>query len=148
MKSYSWKSHPARERPVAATVVTLFVLAVLDLVYNLSGNFIMVLVGVLIFLVTLSTFYFPTRYTVDEKNVTIKYVFSAKSRNLSAFRSVYPGLRGVLLSPFLAPSRLENFRGFYLRYGKNNKAEVDGFLRDLLGEQEETGVEESSRGDA
>lgn len=128
-------------------MVTLFVLAVLYLVYNLSGNFIMVLVGILIFLVTLSTFYFPTRYTVDEKNVTIKYVFNVKSRNLSAFRSVYPGLRGVLLSPFLAPSRIENFRGFYLRYGKNNKAEVDGFLRDILGEKKETGVEESSEGD-
>lgn len=128
-------------------MVTLFILIVLYLVYDLSGNFIMVLVGILIFLITLSTFYFPTRYSVDEKIVTIKYVFSAKSRNLSAFRSVFPGLRGVLLSPYLAPSRLENFRGFYLRYGKDNKAEVDSFLRDLLGEENETNADESSRAD-
>jgi hypothetical protein len=147
MRSYSWKSHPAGERPVAAVVVTLFILIVLYLVYDLSDNLIMVLVGILIFLVTLSTFYFPTRYTVDEKIVTIKYVFSAKSRNLSAFRSVFPGLRGVLLSPYLAPSRLENFRGFYLRYGKDNKAEVDSFLRDLLGEENDTNADESSRAD-
>jgi hypothetical protein len=143
MKSFSWKSHPARERPVAAMVVTLFILVVLYLVYNLSGSFIMVLVGILVFLLTLSTFYFPTRYTVDEKRVVIRYMFNIKSRNLSAFRSVYPGLRGVLLSPFLAPSRLENFRGFYLRYGKDNKAEVDSFLKDLLGEEEEGDTEKS-----
>ncbi len=129
---------------MAAVAVTLFILVMLYLVYDLSGNFIMVLVGILIFLLTLSTFYFPTTYTVDEKRVTIKYVFSAKSRNLTAFRSVYPGLRGILLSPFLAPSRLENFRGFYLRYGQNNKAEVDDFLRDLLEEEKETSSEESS----
>jgi hypothetical protein len=32
------------------------------------------------------------------------------------FRSFYPDPNGVLLSPFAHPSRLENFRGIYLRY--------------------------------
>lgn len=135
MKSYSWTSHPARERPLAAVFVTLFILLLLYLVYEQSGTPIMPLVGVLIFLLTLSTFYFPTKYTVDEKMVMIKYMFNVKSRNLSAFRSVYPGRRGVLLSPFLTPSRLENFRGFYLRYGRGNKIEIDDFLADLLAGQ-------------
>ncbi len=48
-----------------------------------------------------------------------------------------------MLSPFLAPSRLENFRGFYLRYGKDNKAEVDEFLAGLLDEQRQAKEAES-----
>jgi len=89
----------------------------------------------MIFFISLSTFYFPTRYSVDENTVSIKYLYSSKERNTSAFRTIYPGRRGVLLSPFLAPSRIENYRGFYLRYGKDNKEEVDSFLKDLFSEK-------------
>lgn len=146
MKSLSWISHPARERPVAAVVVFTAILAIFYFVYDITGSPVMVLVAVLIFMISLSTFFFPTRYTVDEKQVVIKYLYSSKERNLSAFRTIFPGRRGVLLSPFLGPSRLENYRGFYLRYGKDNKEEVDGFLKDLFetiaGAQTESAVED------
>lgn len=132
MNSYSWYSHPAKERPVAAVVVLAAILTIFYFVYDITGSPVMVLVGVLIFTISLSTFFFPTRYTVDEKQVVIKYLYSSKERNLSAFRTVFPGRRGVLLSPFLGPSRLENYRGFYLRYGRDNKKEVDEFLKDLF----------------
>jgi hypothetical protein len=62
-------------------------------------------------------------------------MFSAKERNFSAFRACYPEKRGILLSPYLSPTRLENFRGFYLRYGGNNKVQVDEFIRKLLEDQ-------------
>ncbi len=132
MNSYSWNSHPAKERPVAAVVVLTAILTIFYFVYDITGSPVMVLVAVLIFMISLSTFFFPTKYTVDEKQVVIKYLYSSKERNLSAFRTIFPGRRGVLLSPFLGPSRLENYRGFYLRYGKDNKERVDEFLKDLF----------------
>ena len=132
MNLLSWSSHPAKERPVAALFVFSVMLAIFYYVYNVTASPIMVLVAIMIFFISLSTFFFPTRYTVDEKMVTIKYLYSSKERNLSAFRTVFPGRRGVLLSPFLGPSRLENYRGFYLRYGINNKEEVDQFLAELF----------------
>lgn len=135
MKSLSWVSHPAKERPMAAAVVSVLVLIIFYMVYSMTHNAIMILVAILIFFISLSTFYFPTRYTIDEKKVTIKYLYTVKDRNLSAFRTSYPGRRGILLSPFLQPSRLENYRGFYLRYAKFNKEEVDRFVEDLLGER-------------
>ncbi len=92
----------------------------------------MLLVAALIFLFSLSSFFFPTTYIIDRKNVVVKHIFNEKSRNITAFRTIYPGQRGVLLSPYLTPTRIENFRGFYLRYGKNNKAEVDEFLTMMI----------------
>jgi hypothetical protein len=100
-------------------------------------NGLMVFLAAGIFIISLSSFFFPTTFTVDEKKVMIKYVFSAKERNLSAFRKCYPDRNGILLSPYLSPTRLENFRGFYLRYGKNNKAEVDEFVEKLLDRQQQ-----------
>ena len=120
---------------MATVFVLLFMHGIFYFVFSVTGSVIMVMIAGLIFLITLSTYFLPTTYTVDEKTVLIKFQFSVKKRNLSAFRMMYPGRRGVLLSPFLGPSRLENFRGFYLRYGKDNKSEVDEFLAELLDEQ-------------
>lgn len=50
---------------------------------------------------------------------------------MSMFRSFYPDKRGVLLSPFTRPSRLENFRGVYVRYD-GNKDEVDAFVKEIF----------------
>ncbi len=129
---------------MATVFVLLFMHGIFYFVFSVTGSVIMVLIAGLIFLITLSTYFLPTTYTVDEKTVSIKFQFSAKKRNLSAFRMMYPGRRGVLLSPFLGPSRLENFRGFYLRYGKDNKTEVDEFLAGLLDDQRQAQALESS----
>jgi hypothetical protein len=138
MESLSWQSNPARERPLTAILVTIFVVLVMVVVYFITErSILMMLIAGFVFTISLSSFYFPTTFTVDEKKVKIKYMFSVKERNLSAFRQYYPGTRGVLLSPFLSPSRLENFRGFYLRYGKDNKAEVDEFVKKLIDKQRE-----------
>ncbi len=128
---------------MATVFVTLFILGIFYFVFSVTGSVIMVLIAGLIFLITLSTYFLPTTYTADERMVSIKYLFSLKKRNLSAFRMMYPGRRGVLLSPFLAPSRLENFRGFYLRYGTNNKTEVDEFLAELLEMQKQAQAAEA-----
>lgn len=133
MDSLTWKSHPARERPLAAILVVIFIAVVMSMAYYIMDrNMLMMLLAGIIFSVSLSTFFFPTIYTVDENKVTIKYVFSTKVRNLSAFRRCFPETHGILLSPYLAPTRLENFRGFYLRYGRANKAEVDAFVQKLI----------------
>jgi hypothetical protein len=137
MESLSWVSHPARERPMVAVLVTFFIIIVMALVYFIMDRslFMMIMAGI-IFTLSLSTFYFPTTFSIDEQKVTIKFRFSIKERNLSAFRQYFPETRGILLSPFLSPSRLENFRGFYLRYGKDNKAEVDAFVKMLIDKQQ------------
>jgi hypothetical protein len=144
MESLAWRSHPARERPFAAVLVVIFITVVMSMVYYVMDRsmFMMALAG-LVFLISLSTFFFPTTYTIGEGKVIIKYTFSSKERNLSAFRKAFPESRGILLSPYLSPTRLENFRGFYLRYGKNNKQEVDEFVIKLLDNQRERMERES-----
>ena len=148
--SLTWKSHPASERPLAAVLVAIIIVTAMMAVYlSMKEPFMTFLAGLILF-VGLSTFFFPTTYIVDSNKVTIKYLFSAKERNLSAFRACYPEKRGILLSPYLSPSRLENFRGFYLRYGKDNKAEIDRFIERLMEEQRQSmdAAESEARSDA
>lgn len=135
MPSLTWKSHPARERPLAAALVTVFIIILMVTVYLIMHSAMMMLLAGAILFISLSTFYMPTTFSIDENKVRIKYLYTIKERNLSAFRQYYPETRGILLSPYLSPSRLENFRGFYLRYGKDNKTQVDAIARELIDAQ-------------
>jgi hypothetical protein len=131
MDNLTWISHPARARKTAAVVTTIFITVILTVIYAMMKSWLMVILGMLIFTGSLSTFYFPTRYEIDGEKVKIKYMFTSVVKDMSMFRSYYPDRRGVLLSPFIRPSRLENFRGIYLRY-HGNKDEVDAFIKNIF----------------
>jgi hypothetical protein len=72
---------------------------------------------------------------VTAEKVKVRYLFTTVQKDMSSFRSYFPDKNGVLLSPFVGPSRLENFRGIYLRYHLN-KAEVDEFMKHLFESRE------------
>jgi hypothetical protein len=134
MESLSWISHPAKRRKTATIVVTIFLMVVFVMVYIITQSKVMTLLAMLLFTMSLSTYYFPTRYEISREKVKIKYLFTAVEKEITSFRSFYPDKNGVLLSPFLGPSRLENFRGLYLRYHKN-KTEVDEFVKKIFEER-------------
>jgi hypothetical protein len=131
MNKLTWISHPAKLRKKAAVITAVFITIILTIIYVMTKSWLMVILGLLIFTGALSTFYFPTRYEITREKVMIKYMFTSVEKELSMFRSFYPDKRGVLLSPFVRPSRLENFRGIYLRY-HDNKDEVDTFIKNLF----------------
>jgi hypothetical protein len=53
------------------------------------------------------------------------------------FRSFYYDKKGIMLSPFLKPSRLDGFRGQSLRFSKTKteKEEVIAFLKTKIGKE-------------
>lgn len=129
--SLSWVSHPAKARKLATTLVVIFLLMVYILVFEITHSMIMVVLAILLFTMSLSTYFFPTRYEITAEKVIIRYMFTTVQKDISSFRSYYCDKNGVLLSPFVGPSRLENFRGVYLRYHQN-KDEVDAFIKQLF----------------
>jgi hypothetical protein len=129
--SLTWVSHPAKTRKVATALVVVFLLTVYILVFELTHSMLMVVLAILLFTMSLSTFFFPTRYEITSEKVIIRYLFTNVQKDMSSFRSYFPDKNGVLLSPFIGPSRLENFRGIYLRYHQN-KEEVDAFIKQLF----------------
>ena len=131
METLSWTAHPARLRKKATVIVLLFIFLIFFVVYEVTGSYLMVLLAALIFAGSLSTYFLPTKYEITGDKVRIKYTFTKIEKNMRDFRSYYPDKRGVLLSPFPRPSRLENFRGLYLKY-HNNKAEVDAFIKRIF----------------
>ncbi|MGB8656878.1 MAG: hypothetical protein WCE90_03725 [Candidatus Zixiibacteriota bacterium] len=127
-----WSAHPAKKRTLVSISVLVFLLVIWILVYVTTLSVFFTGLSVVILLGSLSSFFLPTYYELDETKVKIKYFFSTREKEWSLFRSFYVDKNGILLSPFEKPSRLENFRGLYLRFDQN-KDEVVDFVRSKIG---------------
>ncbi len=76
-------------------------------------------------------YFVPTRYVLDARGVTERFLGRERFRAWSEVRALYPHRDGVHLSPFAAPSRLDPFRGLYVRFapgGGGDPAAVLAFL--------------------
>jgi hypothetical protein len=123
-----WVSHPAKKNPRVTVMVTLFIVLLIVIVYYLTYSVWFTVLAFMILYGSLSAFYFPTRYKLTEKEIVVKTTLQTLHKQWSQYRSCYPDKNGILLSPFMRPSRLENFRGLYIRFW-NNKDEVTAFVK-------------------
>jgi len=126
-----WSIHPMKRSTKISILVITFLLAVWFLVYVTTFSLLLTMLSVVIMLGSLSPFFLPTHYQLDEKKVKVKFFFNTKEKEWIAFRSFYADKNGVLLSPFERPSRLENFRGLYVRFNQN-KEEVIDFVKSKI----------------
>ena len=138
-----WKCHPAMRRPWVTLGVTLFLLLISLIVFYMTDSKTFTTLALVIMFASLAKFYFPTSYRLDSKRITIKTTTQTLHKEWSIFRSFYPDKNGVLLSPFVSPTRLENFRGLYIMFN-NNRDEVVNYVRQRLA----TTSTESSDGDS
>ena len=129
-----WSSLPVKKNTWVSIGVILFLFAIWLIVYFTTSNPFLVALSVLILLGSLSSFFLPTRYLLDDDKVRIKFFFTVKEKKWEMFRSYYVDKNGVLLSPFDKPSRLENFRGLYIRFDRNKDQVVD-FVKEKIKNQ-------------
>ncbi len=123
--SLVWSSHPAKKNVWVSIGVIAFLIAVWLIVYWTSSNPILLGISVVIMLGSMSSFFLPTQYLLGNDKVRIKFFFTVREKKWDMFRSYYVDKNGVLLSPFERPSRLENFRGLYIRFNQNRDLVVE-----------------------
>ena len=84
--------------------------------------------------VSLARYLLPTGFELDEHGVTVRFLGQARKVPWSQVRRILVQPRGVFLSPFRRPSRLDSFRGTFLRFaGKGENAdEVVSFVQDRV----------------
>ena len=131
----AWTTHPIRRKPLTAVIVTFFILVVGFLVFVTTESKAFGTLALVVLFASVAKFYMPTKYRLSDKRVTVKSTTQTITKNWSHFRSYYPDKNGVLLSPFIQPSRLENFRGMYLIFENNRDAVMD-FIRSHITSEE------------
>lgn len=114
-----WESQPAKTRPRTAIAVALFLLLLVVIVYLLTYSPLFTVAGALILWGSLSQFFLKTIFEFGDKTIRVKYLINKIEKDWSQYRTYYEDKNGVLLSPFVRTSRLENFRGIYIRFAGN-----------------------------
>jgi len=122
-----WSVLPFRESLGRSVGVVAVIAAVGLVVVVLFKDIYLGILSVLILVASLHTYFGRTTYRLDGDQVTIKSSFGTTIKKWSHFKRFYADRKGVTLSPFEKPSRLEPFRSLRLLYG-GNKNEVVAFV--------------------
>ena len=96
----------------------------------------------LFLLFSLRGFYIPTRYRLSAEGIAVKEPLFTRTRTWAECKSLHRDKHGVLVSPFSYTTRLENFRGVYLRFD-NNGREVLEFLNEHMNRPNKTDATEN-----
>ena len=124
----SWTVHPLVENWRKSVLLGLFLVLLLLFIY-VGFQLIYVVVLSAVFLIgSLYKYFLPFHHQFDADKVIITSCCYKLERPWETFRSFYTDANGVLLSPFARPTRLENFRGVYVRFGKHSPEEIIDFI--------------------
>lgn len=119
-----WTAHPAKERPRdVALVVAVVSLTAGAVLMSLQSLFLTGL-AVVILIVAVAPFLFPTRYVITDVDVSERRLWVYKSRQWKDLRRIQAGQGAVLVSPFASPSWMDRYRGLILMYGDNDRDEL------------------------
>ena len=129
--SIQWTVHPVKRNWKVSTGVSVFLIVLCAAIYISFSSVALLFLSAVALICSLARFFFPTTYTLQNDCIIVKSLLRSSSMQWDSFRSYYPDRNGVLLSPFSSPSRLENFRGTYVRFD-HNKSEVVDFVREKI----------------
>jgi hypothetical protein len=136
-----WDSVPFIERPLNSFVLFAFLILLSFLLWNITivhwGYPIFYLGGMLLTVGSLLPYFIRTNYQVHDDKIVMKYLFLKIERKFSDFGCFYLDKRGVMLSTFKTPRRLDTFRGQSLRLSakQTEKEQLIEILKEKIGKQ-------------
>ncbi|MDY6787482.1 MAG: hypothetical protein SVK54_05090 [candidate division WOR-3 bacterium] len=134
---FEWVSHPVQDNDSKMNILAYAGVLIIIFGGFMWLGFAGILLALVIILLTLTPYFVPTKYSIDSEGVTVKYLFQRKQYPWHRFRNYYADSKGILLSPFERPSRLENFRGIYVRYGRY-KEEVTDIIEYYMNDEKDS----------
>lgn len=127
----AWRAYPARQRPAAAVLAGLAIAAVALASAAVGGVFWGIL-AVVVLVLSLNRFFFPSRFVIDSEGVAARYLLGTQRFAWSEIRRFCCDRHGLYLSTRSRPSRLDAYRGLHLLFGARRE-EVLSRIRASLG---------------
>lgn len=116
MKSFSWRAHPAKERLTHTTVALVVILAFAALAYLAFGSPGWAGLSIVVLVLALNRFFFPSRYTIDEEGITANYPLRKVRMLWKDLRRFVHDRHGGYLSTRARKSRLDAYQGMHILF--------------------------------
>lgn len=133
-----WRSHPLVDEFPRSALLPLAILAAscaVALAFKEAGYG---LIAIAALAGSLARYLLPTSYELREDGAVLRFLGRSRLVPWGEVKRVEVGRDGVLLSPFARRSRLDSFRGTFLRF-KGNRDEVVSFVRRQVASHAEAG---------
>jgi len=128
VQTISWTVHPVVENWLRSVLLGLFLGILFFFIYWGFRSMPIALLSAIFLIGSLYKYFLPFHHQCEADRLVISTCCYRLTRPWAAFRSFYVDANGMLLSPFEKPTRLENFRGVYVRFGKHPPDEVVNFI--------------------
>ncbi len=128
----TWKAHPAVERPAAAVVACVVIVAIGLAVFQATASTIWSLFAVLIMCLALHAFFFATSFRIDGNGIESVSLMGRRRLKWAEVRRAEIGQAGAWLSPYSYRTWREGRRGIHVLYG-GRRGEIVEALRRFAG---------------
>lgn len=135
----TWTSHPFKDYPRSSLILVIFIIILAVSLWKIAVSIwdmpLFYYLGMIIFLISLITYFIPTKYELDNNKITITYLMIKVEKRYEDFGCYYMDNKGVMLGTFKKPRRLDPFRGTSLRFSKTKaeKTELLSILEKKIG---------------
>ena len=128
-----WQTHPLLDEPRLKSIalVALIIAFTIGVTISLDGA-AYGLITLVVLTLSMSRYLLPTRYELDDDGLEVAHLLRSQHHSWSAFRRADHHRDGLFLSPFAESSRLDSFRGCFLRYGATEDgaaSAIEAFVR-------------------
>jgi len=120
-----WRAWPAARQPRKAIATAAIILLGAFLTVLATVSLPLGLVAFVLLTLATREFFLPTRYQLTEEGASAEGFLNSYSIPWRRVKACLLSDEGVKLSPFAGKSRLEPFRGVYLRFGDNREEVVE-----------------------
>ena len=120
-----WTSHPLRDFPLSSSILIAFIIIIAFSLWRIAvidwemPFFYYLFVS--IFVLSFTPYFIPTTYEFHDDKIVIYYWFYRMEKQYSDYGCYYFDKKGVMLSTFKMPRRLDPFRGLNIRFSKTKK---------------------------
>lgn len=134
-ESIVWSIRPYEQAPAKRWVILAAAILAMILGCVVYGKPLLGVIGFAIILGSTMEFWLGSSYKLDSKGATSRTGTSVSHIEWGNVRKVIVGTSGIKLSPLPeGPSRLEPFRGVYLKVNDQNRVQVVEAVRRFGGE--------------
>lgn len=124
-KELVWSVFPARESIAKTIAVLATIIGFGVVVYLTTGDIFLSILSMIILTASLHGFFTVTWYRLSDEGVEIRRAIGHLRKQWTDFKRFYADKKGITLSPFEKPSRLEAFRSVRLLFGGNREDVVE-----------------------
>ena len=116
MSPFSWRAHPAKERLAYTIGALIVILAFAALAYLAFGNPAWAGLSIVVLVLALNRFFFPSRYTIDEEGITANYPLRKVRLLWKDLKRFVHDQHGGYLSTRARASRLDAYQGMHILF--------------------------------